>query len=68
MKKIVLRLKYLTIKYINYKMPQIIKDEKKFIELMDIIYEQYHKVRDERDKYKKELEQLKLKINNLTNN
>ena len=34
-------------------MPEIIKDEKKFIELMDIIYEQYHKVRDDRDDLRK---------------
>lgn len=48
-------------------MPEIVKDEKKFVELMDIIYEQYHKVRDERDLLKKELEELKLKLNNLKN-
>jgi len=49
-------------------MPELIKDEKRFLELMDIIYEQYHKVRDERDELKKQLQELKSKINNLINN
>ena len=51
-------------------MPEIIKDEKKFIELMDIIYEQYHKVRDDRDDIRKkniELNKEILKLNEIIN-
>tara|TARA_Y100000004_G_scaffold192875_1_gene254206 strand:- start:1713 stop:1895 length:183 start_codon:yes stop_codon:yes gene_type:complete len=51
-------------------MPEIIKDEKKFIELMDIIYEQYHKVRDDRDDLRKKnylLNKEIIKLNEIIN-
>ena len=51
-------------------MPEIIKDEKKFIELMDIIYEQYHKVRDDRDDLRKKnnfLQKEIIKLNEIIN-
>ncbi len=51
-------------------MPEIIKDEKKFIELMDIIYEQYHKVRDDRDDLRRKNHQLNkeiIKLNEIIN-
>ena len=43
-------------------MPEIIKDEKKFIELMDIIWEQYHKVKDDRDDLWRKNHQLNKEI------
>ena len=51
-------------------MPEIIKDEKKFIELMDIIWEQYHKVRHDRDDLRRKNYQLNkeiIKLNEIIN-
>jgi hypothetical protein len=43
-------------------MPKIIKDEMKFMELMDIVYEQYHKVRNDRDELRKNNVKLNMDI------